>query len=171
MRTKNSASHGLSGGLHPMKPPLVPSREIEMSSSNIKSAFAATGIWPLNQTKVMNSGKLVYEKDLKIPNVLVKSSFSLTVVNNLEDLSPRSRRHLVNIEMAATGEAIFQRAHNQHQKQIDLLSTFKRKPSVTNDYQNTIIYTTLHLICCSKYYGVAVRCKLFAIASHCDVVR
>jgi len=103
-------------------------REIAMSSSNIESAFAATGIYPLDRSKVMNSNKLVHQRDLESQNTVTEMSFSSMVVDDLGSLSPRTRRHLINVEAAATGEAIIQRAHNQQlQKQVDLLSTSKRK--------------------------------------------
>jgi DDE superfamily endonuclease len=103
-------------------------REIAMSSSNIQSAFAATGIYPLDRTKIMNSNKLVHQRDLESQNTMTEMLFSSIVVDDLGSLSPRTRRHLIKAEAAATGEAIIQQAHNQQlQKQIDLLSTSKRK--------------------------------------------
>ena len=103
-------------------------REIAMSKKNIESAFAATGIYPLDPLKVLNSNKLVHERDLESQNIGTEMSFSSSVVDDLGALSPRTRRHLINVEAAATGEALIQRAHNQQlQKQIDLLSTSKRK--------------------------------------------
>jgi hypothetical protein len=113
-----------------------------MLSANITSSFAATGIYPLDPEKIMNSDKLVHAKDLKSQNSLTNPSISSSMIDNIGQLSPRTRRHVVLAETQATNAAIQQQAENYMlQKRIDLLSTSKRKPrdkpNPNTEFQNS----------------------------------